>query len=384
MVLTLSIINLIAVLLLLFLLVVAAYRVDSSGAKDEHLHSGEYLRNANHKFQQEVKSELHTIEENIKQISTGLAARKVNFETFILQSSVNSLAQKIKEVEQSLKPMLDLTQRHERILSGARAKGLLGEQLVSEKLTDLPQTWYGTNVPLKNGAKARFALRAPSGRWVPIVSTWTATGLLDRLAQATDPTERTELKMLAQTEVINRARSAQIYTDKESTLGFCIVAVPDPVFDICVDIQAKLTSADIVLISYGLLVPFLLLIVNMYLKNYQAAQVLEISNILSRSNAQIEQIKNYIYEKVAPPLDIVQQQQTTYGVQNQGLKDVYEKVSQLQNEIDLLKGMIINPLSNKEIGKIPDNLQKYLTSVQESLLEGITKQNGHMPDDTIK
>jgi hypothetical protein len=58
---TLSIINLIAVLLILILLLVAAYRVDQSRAKDEQLHSGEDLRNENRNFQQEVKSELHTI-----------------------------------------------------------------------------------------------------------------------------------------------------------------------------------------------------------------------------------------------------------------------------------------------------------------------------------
>jgi DNA recombination protein RmuC len=250
-------------------------------------------------------------------------------------------------------------------------------------LADLPYEWYDRNVTFPNGATVEFALRAPNGRWVPIDSKWTATQLLNQLGQATDSTQQNALRMLVQREVINRAKEAMKYLDKNGTLGFCIVAVPDTVFELCVDIQAKLTGANIVLISYSLLVPYLLLLVNLYLKEEQASRVLEFSNILSRSTSKIELIQDYINRKVIPPLHIASQQQTNYGVQIQGIQDVHARLSHIQSDLNLLKSMV-NPVPNTDISSIPNTLQRYLTQVQEGLLEAMSKQNEQNPDGITK
>lgn len=348
----LAIIDLIVILLLLFLVLVPASYVDKSKAKHEQLQGAEFGTSGD-KFQQEKKSD------------------------------DEMLAEGIARLEQLLKPVVDLTLKHERKLSGIQSKGALGEQIVAEKLVDLPHDWYDLNVPFPNGAKAEFALRTPDKRWIPIDSQWTATELLDKLERATDQSQRNSLRIQVHQEVAKRAIAAQKYLDRGSTLGFCIVAVPTAVFDLCVDIQAGLIKYNIVLISYSLLVPYILLLVDFYLKNSQSTQVLEISHILHRSAAQIELIQKYINQQVVPPLDIVKQQQTNYGVQNQGLQQVYTKVSQIQNELNLLKSTI-NPIPNADIGLIPKTLQRSLTQVRDGLLEGITKQNGYDPDGTTK
>src|SRR5215216_801199 len=163
----LAILNLIAIVLLLYLLPVASSYVDKS----------------NDKFQQDVR----------------------------LDQPVRNIA----GLEQLLKPIVELTQKHERILSGAQSKGALGEQLVGERLADLPLEWYQRDVLLSNGATVEFALRAPSKRWVPIDSQWTATRLLDQLGRATDQQHRNAFRAQVQEEVKRRAKEARKYVDKD-------------------------------------------------------------------------------------------------------------------------------------------------------------------------
>jgi hypothetical protein len=354
----LSIINLMVVLLILLLLFVSASYVDRSRAKHKPSFGGRNVGTISDKFQQGVR--------------------------------LDQLVRDIAGLEQLLKPIVELTQKHERILSGAQSKGALGEQLVAERLADLPQEWYDRNVPFPGGAIVEFALRAPNKRWVPIDSQWTATRLLDQLGRASDQLHRNAFRAQVQAEVMRRAKEARKYVDKDCTLGFCIVAVPDPVFELSVDIQAKLTSSDIVLISYSLLVPYILLIVNQYLRTSQSTEALRISHIVSRFASQIEVIQKYINKEVIPPLDTVGLQQTQHGRRNRGLDHVHASVNaiqadlnEIQSALNVLKNMV-NPIPNTDIDSIPKNLLRYLNLVRAGLLEGIVKQNGENLDSTDK
>ena len=347
MVLTLSIINLIVVLLILFFLFVAASRTDKSRADHEKLRGGIELGTLGDKFQMGEKSDIEKLAGDI-----------------------------ITRLEQQLKPILDLTIRHERKLTGIQAKGALGERIVAEKLFDLPHSWYARDVPFLNGAKVEFALRTPDKRWIPIDSQFTATELVEKLEQTTDESQRNSLKIQIRQAVRSYVKSAEKYLDSNSTLGFCIVAVPTSVFEVCLEMQAELVSDNIVLISYSLLVPYILLLVDLFLKNIHSTQVLEISHILNRSASQIELIQKYITSRVRPPLDSVKLQQSQYGLHTERLHEIYSRLSQLQGDLDTVKSMV-SPISNADIGSIPDILQSSLTRVRNDLLEAIARQNSH-------
>ncbi len=361
----LALTDFIVVLFLLFLLLVAASYVDRSKNKGEQLHGRTESGASSEKIQQAIEPD--------------------------------QLVKSITELKQLLIPILEKTQQHERILSGSQSKGALGEQLVGERLADLPLEWYQRDVLFSNGATVEFALRAPNKRWVPIDSQWTATRLLDQLGRATDQLHRNAFRAQVHAEVTRRAKEARKYVDKDCTLGFCIVAVPDPVFELSVDIQAQLTSFDIVLISYSLLVPFILLIVNQFLKTPQSAETLRISHILSRFASQIEVIQKYINEEVIPPLGILKSQQAQHGRRNLGIDHVHGSVDEIQSDLNGMKSELneiqselnvvrnmFNPIPNKDIDSIPKNMQRYLNLVRNGLFEAVAKQNGHNPDSADK
>lgn len=285
------------------------------------------------------------------------------------------LIEGIVRLEERLQTVLNLTIKHERKLTGIQAKGALGEQIVAEKLFDLPHSWYARDVPFPNGAKVEFALRTPDKRWIPIDSQFTSTELVEKLEQTTDQSQRNSLKIQIQREVRSYARSAEKYIDTGSTLGFCIVAVPTSVFEVCLEMQAELISQNIVLISYNLLTPYILLLVDLFLKNTHSTDTLEISHVLNRSTSQIELIQKYINSKVRPPLDTVKLQQSQYGLHSQRLHEIYTKLNEVQTELDAVRNMV-NPIPNEDISSITQILQSALNKVKKDILEVIARQNG--------
>lgn len=300
-----------------------------------------------------------------------------------LESKINSIADKINNLEPTLQPIIELTQNHEKILSGNQSKGALGEQFVEERLSNLPHEWYQRNVILPGGT-VEFALRAPNKRWIPIDSQWSNTILINKVEKASTQSQRNSFRAEVHQAINKHALTAQKYVDKEHTLGFCIVAIPDAIFNLCVDIQPDLTSRNIVLISYSLLVPYILIIVNQYLKTIQTAESLEISQILSRTIAEIEKIQTYIIANVTPPLEIASRQQTQYTRQKHELEQVHASINQIESNLALLKNAI-NPVPNSEITSIPPTLQRHLNHVREGLLEDISKiSNGNSKDNTGK
>lgn len=305
--------------------------------------------------------------------------KELSFSETEISSKINLIARDIEKLEKILKPVIDITQKHENILSGSQSKGALGEKFVEEKLADLPHEWYDRKVQLSGGT-VEFALKTPNKRWIPIDSQWTATDLLVKLEQSNNQSQKESLRTAAHQAVSIRAKEALKYLDKEKTLGFSIVAVPDSVFNLCVDIQAELASYSIVLVSYSLLVPYILLIVNQYLKTIHSTDVLQSSEILRRATAEIELIQKYIAKEVAPPLEIISRQQSQHFIQRHGLEDIYKRLSQIQSQLENLKNMN-NPFPNSVITSIPAALQYKLNHVREGLLEDIANQNNRQSKD---
>jgi len=299
-----------------------------------------------------------------------------------LKVEVDKELASIAGLEQSLNSIMTVAQRLDRVISGAQSKGALGEQIIGQQLALLPPEWIARNEKFADGKIVEFCLRAPNGQLVPIDSKWTATELLDQLGQTTDKAQRDVLIRRVKSEVYNRAKEVLKYLDKHRTMGFCIAAVPDPVFEYCLDVQPRLVAANIVLISYSLLVPYLLLIVKLFWSSAQSAQALQISHVLNRSILQIGQIQQDIDTQVRGPLDVVKLQQSQYLSHNQQLQAAYTKLNQIQNELNAMQNLIPNGVSalpHAKIASIPDTLQHRLTQVREDLFEGIAKHNGHNP-----
>jgi hypothetical protein len=75
------------------------------------------------------------------------------------------------------------------------------------------------------------------------------------------------LKARIHSQTTSRALEVQKYLLPNVTTPFGLAVVPDPVFAICAEIAPMLSQEHVMLVSYNMLIPYILLIFHMTLKD---------------------------------------------------------------------------------------------------------------------
>jgi DNA recombination protein RmuC len=151
----------------------------------------------------------------------------------------------------------DVLKRLETVLAGTKSRGIAGENILGAILAQLPAELRETNLTINN-KPVEFALRLPHGRLLPIDSKWPALSQLERLQEAEDPTLRRALADEIQGEVKKKIREVTKYLDPDRTIQLGVLAVPDAVFDLCVEAHVEAFKQGVIIISYTQAIPYLL------------------------------------------------------------------------------------------------------------------------------
>jgi DNA recombination protein RmuC len=170
--------------------------------------------------------------------------------------------------QERLRQLTDATtgvRRLEQVIAGAQSKGAAGEHLVEQILGSLPPEWIERDYTI-GGGRVEFALRLPNQLIVPIDSKWPSTSVLDQLQQETDPAKLGKLRDQVERMVLAKAREVTTYLEPGTTAGFAIAAVPDGVFSVCHRAPAEALKDRVAIVSYSLLVPYLLIVIQSALK----------------------------------------------------------------------------------------------------------------------
>jgi DNA recombination protein RmuC len=155
--------------------------------------------------------------------------------------------------------------RLETVLTGTKSRGTAGENILATILAQLPPELRETNLTINN-KPVEFALRLPHGRLLPIDSKWPALSALERLQETEDPILRKALVEEIQTEVKKKIREVTKYLDPDRTIRLGVLAVPDAVFDLCLDAHVEAFKQGIVIISYTQAIPYLLSLLQVVLR----------------------------------------------------------------------------------------------------------------------
>jgi DNA recombination protein RmuC len=177
-------------------------------------------------------------------------------------AKLGEAAQTLRETDQK---NADVLRRLELLMAGTATKGAAGESIVEALIRQLPAEWRAQDVRIE-GKVVEFGLRLPNGLLVPIDSKWPATGLLEELAQAEDPEAAARVRQQLLARVREKMEEVRKYLHPELTAGFAIAAVPDAVFELAAEAQVDGLRMNVVLIGYGSLIPYLLLVVQMALR----------------------------------------------------------------------------------------------------------------------
>ena len=180
--------------------------------------------------------------------------------------AVHSLQLGLTELQSYTKARHDLERqaadsiRHlEAVIAGTQTRGAAGENVVELLFAKLPAEWQVRNLWVGNKV-VEFAVRLPNGLVLPIDSKWPAAKLLEDFASCGDGDEQRRLKARIEAAVLDRAREVVRYIDPSLTMTFAVAAVPDAAYDLSTGVHHEAFRLNVVIVSYSMLLPYLLLV----------------------------------------------------------------------------------------------------------------------------
>jgi DNA recombination protein RmuC len=231
---------------------------------------------------------------------TGTVARSLVDATKAIQDEISRAKNDLTELQAIAKARQELEirtaesiRRLETIIAGTQTKGTAGENILEVVFSKLPPDWQVRN--FRVGDKAvEFGLRLPNNLVLPIDSKWAATNLLEKLMQSDDPDEQQMLKSQIEAVVLNKAKEVRKYIDPDMTVNFGVAAVPDAIYDLCSGIQADVFQLNVVLVSYSMFIPYLLLVFQTILNSSHNIDLHKLNSYLQNTDNSMSALQNEI------------------------------------------------------------------------------------------
>lgn len=229
--------------------------------------------------------------------ATGVVAKSIADTTSAIREELSRAKNDLTELQTHTRARQELEQRTadsikrlETIIAGTQSKGSAGENILEAVFAKLPVEWQVRNFAVGN-KMVEFALRLPNNLVLPIDSKWAATNLLEQLVACEDPAQQQELKAQIEKSVRDKAREVRKYIDPSLTVGWGVAAVPDAVYDLCCGLQAEISQMNVVLISYSMFIPYLLLVFQTILKTSHNIDLQKLDAYLRRAQESIKALQ---------------------------------------------------------------------------------------------
>ena len=230
-------------------------------------------------------TELKTLTSNLND-----AAQAMRTDLSTAQNNLTELHSHVRAEQETERQIAKSIRRLETIIAGTQSKGSAGENLLEAVFARLPVEWQVRDFRI-GGKTVEFALRLPNNLIMPIDSKWTATTLIDQFAKTEDTAEQQRLKKAIEDTVIQKAKEVKKYIDPSITVNFGIAVIPDAVYDLCAGIQPDIFQLNVVLVSYSMFVPYLLLVYQMCLKNSQSIDLHKLDAYLRTAQESLKSLQ---------------------------------------------------------------------------------------------
>jgi len=209
-------------------------------------------------YQEQLINSLHQLQQDLGIVRTTVQniANEVNI--------LIKLEGTVERIEVNIEQLIS-------ILLG-RKSGIVGERIVDELLSPIPEDWIERGVKIGDG-EVEFAIKMPGNRFIPLDSKFVAPELVMQLEGDGESEEKQkQLEKELNRKLEQRLKEVRKYLRDEKVLGFGIAAVPDKVYSLCRNAIKRSAEHNIVVVPYSLLLPFVLSL-------YMMAQRLGISKM---------------------------------------------------------------------------------------------------------
>lgn len=240
-----------------------------------------------------VKQESSTSLAELKAIATGLseATASMRAELARAKNDLTELQANSKARQELELQVASSIKRLEAVIAGTQSKGSAGENILEVVFSKLPVDWQVRNFRV-GGKSVEFGLRLPNNLILPIDSKWAATNLLEQFIASTDVDEQRRLKGEIEGAVIQKAKEVKKYIDPSLTVPFGVAVVPDAIYDLCPSAQADAFQLNVVLVSYSMFIPYLLLVFQTTLKSEQSIDLQKLDAYLQTTQEAVAAVQN--------------------------------------------------------------------------------------------
>ncbi|MDP6495771.1 MAG: DNA recombination protein RmuC, partial [Dehalococcoidia bacterium] len=190
------------------------------------------------------------------------------------------------------------TWRIEAVIAGSRSRGKAGENILSESFKHFPPELVETDFRVA-GRPVEFALRLIDGKRVPIDSKWPKGEVLEELDRTGAQERRVELVAEVEKEVETKVREVARYIDTSVTVPWAVAAVPDAVFNLCRRAHLDAFKQNVVLMPYGLTIPYLLSLYNLHLQSCRSIQTEQLEEYLVQIDQSLEVLSKNLENRVS-------------------------------------------------------------------------------------
>lgn len=247
------------------------------------------------RYQGQISHEISTVGSRLVEtdsIAKTLAGTATSIQTELArtQEGVVALQAAARARQDMERQTSESIRRLEAVIAGTQTKGAAGENIVEVVFAQLPADWQVRGFRVGDRV-VEFGLRLPNNLVLPIDSKWTATNLLEKFLATDDIEEQRRLKSEIERAVLGKAREVRKYIDPNVTSDFGIVAVPDAVYDLCSGVQAETFQMNVVLISYSMFLPYLLLVFQMILKTSRSIDLQRLNSYLESVQASLDALQ---------------------------------------------------------------------------------------------
>jgi len=219
-------------------------------------------------------SELKTLTNRL-----GEATAVMRSELALAKTDLTELHSHVRSRQEMDIQMSESIRRLETVIAGTQSKGSAGENILDVVFGKLPPEWQVRNFKI-SGKVVEFGLRLPNDLILPIDSKWTATHLLEKFIASEDVEEKQRIKRDMEGAVLLKAKEVKKYIDPSVTVNFGVAVIPDSIFDLTYSIQSEAFRMNVVLVSYSMFVPYLLLVFQTMLRTTQSIDLQKIEAYL--------------------------------------------------------------------------------------------------------
>ena len=211
--------------------------------------------------------------------------------------AVEGVRQQYEESKKIEEGNFQSLKRLEGIIAGSKQKGIAGENIIRESLAIFPPDMIQTNLRVR-GKEVEFGLVLSNKKVMPIDSKWPSTDTLDAIAKEEDPDRLERLKHQVQKEVTKRISEISQYLDPNITTPWAIGAIPDSAYSLCKDAHLVAYNRNVILVSYGMLLPYLLMFYSLHRQYASSIDMENLSHYLIDIKRNIEKMGDILENRI--------------------------------------------------------------------------------------